>query len=375
MSGVTSSLRSATVVVIGLGDLGARAVDSLALLPLGRLVAVDRTRDRADRVAGQAAVVAALSSGARRVHGCVGDVGDVAATAALLGRLEPDLIVMAASRHSWWRTPPGLAAIPYGAWLPLQVGLVRSLMRARRECGSAAPVVALPFPDAVGAVLRPLGLAPELGAGNVAEVAAKLTVLASAVADTPPADVSVRLIAHHAVERFAFAAFSELGGAEQLVGGGSPPYRAVIEVEGQPLAPERVRQLFATFHPLLEGRETHAMTAAATAATVAATLGDQPSPIHVPGPAGRPGGYPVLASRGRVELDLPSDVSEEEAIAINATAARWDGIERIADDGTITFTREVAEASEQHLGWRLQRVAPEELDDVAERLAGRLAAG
>jgi len=375
MSVVTNSMSSATVVVIGLGDLGTHVVHALAQLRLGRLVAVDRTRDRADRVAGQAAVVAGLCGGAQRVQGCAGDVGDVEATAGLLGRLDPDLVVMAASRHTWWRTRAGLAAIPYGAWLPLHVGLVRSLMQARRESGSTVPVVCLPFPDAVGPVLRPLGLAPELGAGNVAEVAAKLTVLASVAGGTVLADVSVRLIAHHAVERFAFAAFGELAGDEQLAGGGSPPYRAAVEVGGEPLAPDRVRQLFATFHPLLEGRDTHAMTAAATAATVAATLGDRPRRIHVPGPGGRPGGYPVLASAGRVELDLPPGVSEEEAVAINATAARWDGIERIADDGTITFTREVAEVTERDFGWRLQRVGPGELDAVAAELAEQLANG
>ena len=58
----------------------------------------------------------------------------------------------------------------------------------------------------------------------------------------------------------------------------------------------------------------------------------------MPAPDGRPGGYPVRISAGGVTLDLPGGVPEPEAIAINATAARWDGIEQIDGEGTMTFT-------------------------------------
>ena len=52
-------------------------------------------------------------------------------------------------------------------------------MEAHRAAGSPGRVVSLAFPDAVGPVLAPAGLAPDLGAGNVDEVAAKLSLLAA----------------------------------------------------------------------------------------------------------------------------------------------------------------------------------------------------
>ena len=57
-----------------------------------------------------------------------------------------------------------------------------------------------------------------------------------------------------------------------------------------------------------------------------------------PAPGGLHGGYPVRIAGGRVELDLPPGVSEEDAIAYNAYAGRGDGIERIDEDGTVHFT-------------------------------------
>jgi hypothetical protein len=370
---VSATLRTATVAVVGLGDLGAHVVDAVARLPIGRVVAVGRREERARQVAGQAAIVAGLTAGAQRVEAAVADASDVDAMAAVLRRLHPDVIVTAASRHTWWRTPEAVAALPFGVWLPLLVGLTRDLMRARRASGVAAPVVALPYPDAVGPVLAGIGLAPELGAGNVSEVAAKLQMLAAAAAEASPHEVDVRLIAHHAVERVAFAAFGALAGDVGDDDPGPPPWRATIAVRGRPLRDERVRELLTAAHPLLDGRATHVITAAATAGVVAALLSDMARHVHAPAPGGRPGGYPVTASVSGVALDLPPGMPESEAIAINAAAARWDGIERIDPDGTITFTDAVAEASERMLGTRLERVAVGEIDDVAAELERRLA--
>lgn len=376
---MTTDLRGATVVVVGLGDLGARVAAAVARLPVGRVVAISRDAGRASEVAGQAAVIAGLAGGAERVEALAADVGEPEGMTATLRELDPAVIVMAASRHTWWRTPDALDGLPYGAWLPLQVGLTRELVRARDAAGSRAPVVALPFPDAVGPVLAPGGLAPDVGAGNVAEIAAKLAMLAAAHAGVRRDEVTVRLIAHHAVERVAFAAFSALGGGDDHAEGGRaargpgpPPWRAAIVIGGEPVADEQVREWFAAPHPLLPGRQTHVVTATAATVLVEALLGDAPRRVHVPAPGGRPGGYPALASTSGVVLDLPDGVPEPHAIAINATAARWDGIERIDGEGTVTFTAEVAEATERLLGLRLATVRADEMDAVADELETRL---
>jgi len=92
----------------------------------------------------------------------------------------------------------------------------------------------------------------------------------------------------------------------------------------------------------------------------------------VPAPAGRPGGYPVTISRAGIELDLPDGMSETDAIAVNAVAARWDGIEQIAPDGTLTFTPAASDEIEHRLGLRLSRISLDEQATVADELASRL---
>lgn len=359
------------MVVVGLGDLGHRVLDGLARCPIGRIVAAGRDPDRAAGLAGQAALIAAVSDGARHVEPAHIDLDDVDQAAATLARLQPSVVVLAASRHTWWRLPEAAAAIPYGAWLPFHVPLTRALMQARAAAGLAAPVVALPYPDAVGPVLAGAGLAPALGAGNVAEVAAKISVLAARRAGVSPGEVDLRLVAHHATERHAFAAFATLGGATTGPQG-PPPVRLSVRVAGRELEQEEARELFESPYPLGRGRETHVLTAATTVLAVLALLGEQPRRVHVPAPAGLPGGYPALLSRSGVELDLPEGLAQEDAVAVNEVAARWDGIEQIAADGTVTFATPAVEAVEQVLGLRVERVALEEHDELAEELLARL---
>lgn len=352
---------AATVLLIGLGDLGTRVLDSLARLPeLERLVAATRDEEHARARAGQAALVAELLGGPRRVESERLDVGDTAATASVLARLDPDLVVMAASRLTWWRPPADerLARMPFGIWLPLQLTLVRSLMLARREAGARARVVSLPYPDGVGPALAPLGLAPDLGAGNVTETAPKLAHLAGPGAE-------VRLVMHHAAQQYAFPSLSDVGvhlHQPPTSTCGEPPWTAEVRVRGERLDDERVRELFRAPYPLPSGRETHELTAAAVAQTVRALLGDALVATHAPAPAGRAGGYPVRISSAGLELDLPEGLDEAAAVALNERAARWDGIERIEPDGTIVFT-------EPYLG--VDRVAPAEVDAVADELEAR----
>jgi hypothetical protein len=346
----------ATVLVIGLGDLGSRVLDILARSArIERLVGSGRDAEHGEARTAQCLLVAALQGGPRRVEFVRNDVSDVAATAALLSSLDPDVVVTAASRHTWWRR--GVEGVPYGAWLPLQLTLVRDLVLARNGAGIAAPIVCLPFPDNVGPALAPLGLAPELGAGNVTETAAKLELLAGEGAEA-------RLVLHHAAQRYAFPDFAALGGGES----GEPPWAAEVLVGGEALAEERVDELFHAPWPLPWGRDSHDLTAAATARIVEALLSDQPVRTHAPAPNGRPGGYPLLVSRGAIELDLPAGLGEDEAVAINGRAARWDGLELVEADGTLVFTAAVADATERHLGVRVDRVAPGDVDAVAGEL-------
>ncbi|MDQ2894047.1 MAG: hypothetical protein M3Y09_00100 [Actinomycetota bacterium] len=357
------------ILILGLGDLGQRVINGLSQRHAARLVAAARDREVAEAVAGQARLIAGLCDGPRRVEASRIDLDDLDQTAAELDRLRPDVIVLTASRVTWWQLPDQVARVPYGAWVPLQVTLVRRLMEARAAAGLAAPVVALPYPDAVGPILASVGLAPELGAGNVLEIAAKLTALAAERHNVPRENVQVRLVAHHATERAAFSAFQTLAGAGPLT---PAPFIARIFIGGQPLPDETIRAYFNAPYALPPGRAAHNLTTAATIATIDALRSNTPRNLHVPAPGGRPGGYPVAVSRAGVELDLPDDVTEADAIAVNAVAARWDGIEQIAPNGTMKFTPTASDEIERALGLRVEQIAIEQHPAIADQLAARL---
>jgi hypothetical protein len=195
----------------------------------------------------------------------------------------------------------------------------------------------------------------------VAETAPKLALLAAEEAGVAREEVRVRLVMHHAAQRVAFGDDE----AEE------PPWAAEVLVRGEPLPREQVERLFRAPWPLPAGRDTHELSAAATAHAVRALLRDEPTATHAPAPNGLPGGYPVRLSRGRVELDLPEGLKLADAIALNERAASFDGIERIEADGTVVLTAGVAEATERLLGLRLERVRPHEADDVADELQAR----
>lgn len=358
------------VLVLGLGDLGRRVANALAHRPGGRLVTAARDAEIARVTAGQAALISAVCDGPRSIEAACIELDEIDATATELARLAPSVIVLAAARLTWWRLPPHATSIPYGAWLPFHVTLVRKLMQARAAAAVTAPVIALPYPDAVGPILAGAGLAPELGAGNVLEMAAKLVTVAAERSGVARHRVTARLIAHHAVQRAAFPAFHALGGAHQPTS--PPPFLAEVLLDSEPVPDAVAREYLTAPHPLPNGRDTHALTAAATIATVEALLSDTPRNLHVPAPAGRPGGYPVTISRAGIRLDLPAGVSETDAIAINAVAARWDGIEMISADGTLTFTAAASDQIARHLGPRLTTITLNEYQPVADELAAQL---
>jgi hypothetical protein len=364
-----------TVLVVGLGDLGSAVLNALANSSrIDRLIGGTRTAEIGQAQTSQAALIACLAGGPRRVSFEHADVWDVAGTAGLLRRLDPEIVVMAAARQTWWR-PPALegspegkimAALPYAVWLPLNLPLVRRLMEARRVAGSCATVVCLPYPDAIGPLLVPLGLAPDIGAGNVTEVSAKLAVLAAAEYSVRLRDVEVRLVLHHAVEKLAFGAFTVLGLDEEV--DGEPPWYGAISVLGRPLPLAEVQHFLRLPYALVPGRGSHPFTAMATAHLVAALLSDRPVHTHAPAPGGLPGGYPVVLSRDGIATDLPPSIDLATAIILNEEAARWDGIERVEADGTLVYTSTAARATEHAFGFRMERVGPADHEAIGEEI-------
>ena len=359
------------VMLVGTGDLGGVILELLARdTRIGKIVAVDR-----DEVRGPARVnLARLSAMAHGfcpdIEFVPADLEDEARVAELIRRTGPGLILTTASPQTWWlpsllpadaRARLGRAG--FGAWLPVNLLLSIRLMRAVAASGVEAITLIGPYPDAANPILARLGLAPTAGIGNVDEIVPKIALLAAGRLGVPPATIRVWLIADHAVEPLAFAGIG--AGAE-------PPHYIRIEHDGRDVT-AAVGGSELLFRPvaLPPGPVTHFLTAGSAARLVGTLISGGEAFLHVPGPLGLPGGYPVTVAAGAIDLALPPGLSRDEAVAINERARRLDGIDRIEDDGSVVFTPGTVEALDETLGYRCERLSPAEVPGRAGELMAR----
>jgi hypothetical protein len=359
------------VMIVGLGSLGGVLLELLARdEAIGEIVVASRDQARGEARCNLARV-GALAQGTRPCIRFVPlNLDDTDHAAELVARHSPDLIVSTASMQTWWLAellPPDarrdLARAPFGAWLPVHLSLAIKFMTAVRRADYRGSTLVASFPDVVNVVLGRVGAAPTCGLGNLDEIVPKLRYLAGERLHVLPESIRVLLVAHHALEPLVFGTGVSAGDPR------IPPYWLRLESHGQDVtgAAEAARLLFEPY-PLPAGPAWHFLTAGCAVRLIRALLGEREELVHVPAPAGLPGGYPAMASRAGVRLvDLPG-LSHEEAVAINERSQSFDGIERIEADGTVHFTAEAAEVLQQLLGYNVGRLRPSESEERATEL-------
>ena len=363
--------RSATLLLIGLGDLGSVILELLARETLDlRLVVASR---HVERGVGRTnlARLGAMAQGYRpHISFAPLDLNRPDDVVSLVRKVSPDLILSTATLQTWWLPdllPPKEAALiksaGFGVWLPIHLTLTVKLMRALRAAEYRGLTLTAPFPDVVNCVLDRLGLAPAAGIGNLDEIVPKVRLLAAERLGTPIERVGVRLVAHHALEAAAFGEpMKEI-----------PPYHLRIDHDGRDVTHEvRADELLLAPYPLPPGRAIHFLTAGSAVRLVRALVSDAGTFIHVPGPNGLPGGYPVTASRTGVQPALDG-ISLDDAIAINERSHRFDGIERIEADGTVIFVPAAARVLRDALGYDCARLPPADIEPRAHELMAKFA--
>jgi len=317
-----SALPTAKVLVLGLGDLGARIASGLARIGTAAEIVV------ASRQLARGAAFARLTSacGPTPVRFTATDGLDFGALRALIRAERPDLIVQCASLLSPWvlfaRTDPqafALRTAGFALQLCAQLPVVHNLMNALAEEDNQCPVVNCSYPDLTNAVLATQGLAPLIGIGN----AGMIRALAPAAHD---AAGPLRLFAHH----------SQVGAvvcADRARLGDTPPPRLFRGNTEYPADP-----LFSGI-ALPQDQELNALSASHAVDIAAALLPDgTPLRTAAPGPLGLPGGWPVLITPSSVALDLPASATAADFLPFQHQSARGDGIAGMAADGTVHFT-------------------------------------
>jgi len=361
--------RSPTILIAGLGDLGSVALELLAREQWpGRVIAGCRTLGRAEASVNLARL-GAIAQGMRpNLEAASLDLDDVERTAELIRQLSPDIILSTATRQSW-RAPDALpvearnrlAAAGFGAWLPIHLILSLKLMQALRVSGVETRTLIAPFPDVSNCVLSRLGLEPTCGVGNIAEIVPKIESLAAIKLGVPIDDVSVTLVAHHALQDYVSESPTDEGppfflrimhagtNVTEIIGGSDLPHQA---------------------YPMPSGRRTHFLTASSIVRIMTALMGKE-ARLHAPGPEGLPGGYPVLVGPRGVNVPPIDGLSRQAAIEINEASHRFDGIEAIGSDGTVVFRERTVEVLSKELGYRCQHLSPPEIENRAGELLAR----
>lgn len=209
------------VLILGCGVIGGNVLDLLSrLMPWLEITIACRTEARLlERVNLAAAVAMNVVGTCPRLSYRVLDLADVSRTSDLIDELKPQVVINATSLQTFWEisTLPkdaylALNEARIGPWIPNHLALAWKLMRAVKATSQHPFVINTAFPDSVNPVLAQAGLAPSVGAGNLANAVPTLRRAAAKLLDTDPDRVEVRFVAHHYVGN-RIATYGDPGGA------------------------------------------------------------------------------------------------------------------------------------------------------------------
>jgi hypothetical protein len=363
-------------LIVGLGDIGELVLEFLVRMPnVDQIYTVD-VADADDKLrAAYSAQVGALHQGlSPKVSFEQLDVSDEDRTAAYLSRVEPDCVISCTSLLSWWvpqaELPPDVFRrvdeAGFGPWFPLHFTLLYKLMRALKEVGSSAPVVNCSYPDATNAALAKVNLAPTIGVGNCDLFFPQFRYMTVEHLGGTTEEVDVYFVGDHFMAH-VLNQFQSTRGV---------PYFLKIIHRGRDVTDE-IAQVYGGKDEVLvnankympKGSGDHYLVAASALKNAFGLLQGRDGLFYSPGPCGLPGGYPIRFSGGEVEVDLPDELSLEEAVAINQeSAAKGEGIKEIKEDGTVVLTDTAHDIMQRELGFEVQEFTPSQCEADAKRL-------
>lgn len=366
-----------TIMIVGVGDLGGHVLEILARSPgIHKIITADINEEWGYRKTNIAAFGASQTGFYPELEFTKIDLYNIEQTAATISKYKPDLIYNASSLQSWWviNTLPKevfekLDKARFGPWLPMHLTLMYKLMQAVKQSGlKDVLVVNSSFPDACGQILAANGLGYSSGIGNVANVVPALRSSVAYQLGLPMKDVVIRLACQHYVSHY-IPRFGTAGGApyylNAMVGGKDVTKSVDIDKVFAEL-PKRFRRA--------GGRDGQILTASSAAQVLLAMVNDTGAFGHAPSPNGLPGGYPVRIDSKGVTVDLPNDITLEQAIRINEDGQRCDGIDRIDPDGTAHYADWSMDIAKEMFGYDCRVMKLEESEERSVELGKKFKA-
>ena len=314
----------AEILIFGTGNFAGRiALDLAATAAEPVTVAIaGRNRDRLDwlRTAGNAR--AALFGRPARFVSREVDLSVADAAATTLAAAEPKVVVQAASfqtgnvisaqDNAWTRlvAEGGLSATAV-LQAPLSIEVARAVQAVRPQ----AYFINCCFPDVVNPLIAALGLPITSGVGNIA-------ILSNAFAGVLGDAGRLKVLAHY----------------QNLAAWRQPPETRTAPTARVWIDGEEVADVYARFRDVRLTREPAIeISGPSGVPLMLAMAAGKDWRGHMPGPKGLPGGYPIKFEAGRLDLDLPANLTRDEAIAWNLSYEEESGLV-VASDGRATYT-------------------------------------
>ena len=351
-----------TLLFISMGELATHLLEAVARTDIfDTIVVASRDLEKARKRANNAVLGAGIEGFFPRI---IAEKLDVHSNdfSTRLREIKPDFIFSAPSLLPWWKLPPDGINMPFAGYTALHLSLMQKFRNRIAQSGVNSIWIGASFPDVINAMLNRTGFGPDYGIGNVQEPIAKIQMGVGRVLNCAPNDVDVKLVAQHAFEYFVLNDQKP----DKL-----PPYLLKAALAGKDvtqIAEGVLREAFPFPYDLHFNR----VTASSGLVALHAITGETERSIHLPGIGALVGGYPVRASKSGITIDLPDEWSLEQAIAVNEASLKWDGIDEMAQDGTIVFTAETQQALRKLLGKNIETLSTDTAQEQANDLLNAL---
>jgi len=358
-----------TVMIFGLGALGGWVLEFLARrVGVNTIIACDLKGDWA-RAKTECAALGSGAEGYRKTikfEQC--DVLNVDATAELINKYNPDLIYSNVALMPWTTSIYLQPAVGEEfskiviSGIPMSLAPLSKLMQAVKESGSTAVCMNNSLPDIINPMLWRSGAHILVGAGNIDNLVNEIRRKVSVKENVPIPDVTVYLICEHVITglgtRTGVPYYLKIMIGDKNI---TSKYDADSMISDRPHRASR---------PDLFNFIMNPEVAASTVKNIMAIVNDTNEFTHSPGPKGLIGGYPLRISAKGVEIVLPEEITMEQAIEINTSSLKYEGIKEIKDDGTLVATDESYKAMRKILGVECQEIrVADALDWAKEFLA------
>ncbi|QNK89108.1 hypothetical protein H7992_05125 [Sporosarcina sp. resist] len=345
---------SKKILIFGLGVLGSNVLDMLLQSANNyEITVVGRSEDKIHERINLADLVASNLGFYKNVSYEIVDVNDISKTADIIYKENPDIIFNATTKMSYW-VPTKLPKEVFGklyyaftGWqVPMHLTLTYKLMQAVKASGRTVRVINASYPDVINVALDKIGLAPEVGIGNLANVVPVIKKAISLHENIPIEKLDIRAYGHH---HFSYM-LPSLGSAENL------PYHLEVYYEKLNITKylnfQSIFNLLPTKLKRTRGLEGMIMTAASAVNIInSMAVGNKEEIMHAPGPNGLPGGYPIIINEDCTEVVLPNDLNLQEVIEINLLGQVMDGIQKIDSDGNIYYSNNEMEIVKEIFGY------------------------